>query len=66
MNGKQILYKALETCGMTRFYRQICLRDQAIEKLPYYYEHTDSDTLICQIVRGLLFDYIPEMYQALK
>lgn len=66
MNAKQILYKALESCGMVRFYHQITLYRSEAESLVYYYEHTDSDTLICQIVRGLLFDQVPEMYQALK
>jgi hypothetical protein len=64
--GKRVLYKALESCGMARFYRRICLNDPAITSLAFYYENTGSDTLICQIVRGLLFDYIAEMYQVLK
>lgn len=66
MNAWQILYRALESCGMARFYKRITLRTCDIDSLTYYYENTDKDFALCQIVRGLLFDQIPEMYQVLK
>jgi hypothetical protein len=66
MNGKQILYKGLSLIGMERFYKKVHLTEDNIYSLEFYESRPNDDTLICQIIRGLLFDQIPELYQALK
>jgi hypothetical protein len=66
MKGKQILYHALQLSGLTRYYRNITLTDDDIYKLEFYHSRPSDDTLICQLVRGLCFDQVRELYQCLK
>jgi len=69
-SARKILRKCLASGGMSEYEDRITFigrygQDQA-KALCYYYEHPTQDTALCQIVRSILFDQIPELYQVLK
>jgi len=70
VSARRILQKCLDSCGMGEYAGRIEFvgRDGSTNAhyLSYYYEHPAGDVALCQIVRGLLFDQIPELYQTLK
>ena len=74
MDGLSNMYKAytimgqaLKLLGWERFYNQLNLSSNNINELCYYSDiANDRDFALCQIVRGILWDSIPALYQILK
>lgn len=62
-----IMRQALSLLGWSQYYDQITLRPADIHELLYYSNRANErDFPLCCIVRGILFDSIPELYQTLK
>lgn len=62
-----IMGQALTILGWERFYNQLNLSSNDINELCYYSELNNSrDFALCQIVRDILLDSIPALYQILK
>ena len=56
-----IMRQALDLLGWSKYYDQISLNSDDIREL-----NDTTEYLLCVVVRGILFDSIPELYQTLK
>lgn len=56
-----IMRQALDLLGWSKYYDQLNLSSGDINEL-----NDDTTYMPCVIVRGILFDSIPALYQALK
>ncbi len=62
-----ILFRAMALCGWSHLYSKVTLNSGDIYELNYYSDlNNDRDYALCQIVRGILFGQVSELYQTLK
>ena len=62
-----IMRQALDLLGWSKYYDQLSLNSGDINELCYYSElSNDRDYPLCCIVRGILWDQVPALYQVLK
>lgn len=62
-----IMRQAMDLLGWSQYYDQLNLSSGDINELCYYSDIVNSrDFALCQIVRGILWDSIPALYQTLK
>lgn len=56
-----IMKQAMDLLGWSQYYDQVSLNSDDINEL-----NDDTTYMPCVIVRGILFDSIPQLYQTLK
>ena len=61
------LRQAMVICGWEHLYDKVNLSARDTFEINFYAEYTPrNDYPLCCIIRGILFDQIPELYKALK
>lgn len=62
-----IMHQAMTILDWEKYFHRIRLSDDDVYELLYYSDlSNDRDFPLCLIVRGILFDRVPNLYQILK
>lgn len=67
MKAYASLYRAMLLSGWKDLYYRVRLRPDDAYEINFYASHSpENDYALCAIIRGILFDQVPELYQVLK
>lgn len=63
----KVLSAAMALCGWEHLYSKVHLSEDDVYEILYYSNpDNERDYPLCAIIRGILFDQVPDLYQILK
>ena len=67
MKAYNTLRQAMVICGWSHLYHKICLHPDDMYAINSHAEDNQRNNYpLCCVIRGILFDQIPELYRILK